>query len=198
MKYQYVVIEREYGSGGTEIGKRLSEKIDVPCYGNEILTGVAEKLRISVSDIQKYEETTTNSFLYSLYAISKLNDGADSLLSNENQIFLEEQNLIREYAMYGSAIYIGRCAACALESKKVLKVFIHAPEDYRKKRAIEEYGIPANMVDSTLAKYDKKRKNYFYANTGKKWNDWNNYDIVLDSSKLGLDACVHIIQAAME
>ena len=198
MRYDYVVIEREYGSGGTEIGKILSEKTNIPCYGSEILDGVSEKLQIPVSDIQKYEESTTNSFLYSIYAIGKMNEGAEHLLSKENQIFLEEQNLIKAYAMQGSAIFVGRCAASALESKRVLKVFIQADADSRRQRAVKEYGIPENMADGTMAKYDKKRRNYYLVNTGKKWKDWSNYDIVLDSGKLGIPACVRIIQATME
>ena len=198
MRYDYIVIEREYGSGGTEIGKVLSEKINIPCYGSEILDGVSEKLQIPVSDIQKYEESTTNSFLYSIYAIGKMNEGVEHFLSKENQIFLEEQNLIKSYAMQGSAIFVGRCAASALESKKVLKVFIHADAESRRQRAVKEYGIPENMADGTMAKYDKKRRNYYLVNTGKKWKDWSNYDIVLDSGKLGIPACVRIIQAAVE
>lgn len=198
MKYDYIVIEREYGSGGTGIGKALSEKINIPCYGTEILEGVSEKLQIPVSDIQKYEESTTNSFLYSIYAIGRMNEGTENFLSKENHIFLEQQKLIREYAMQGPAIFVGRCAASALESQNVLKVYVHADADSRRRRTITEYGIPENMADSTMAKYDKKRRNYYLVNTGKKWRDWSNYDIVLDSGKLGLDACVRIIQAAME
>ena len=197
MKYDYVVIEREYGSGGTGIGKTLSEKTNIPCYGSEILEGVSEKLQIPVSDIQKYEESTTNSFLYSIYAIGKMGDGSGNYLSKENQIFLEQQNLIKEYAMQGPAIFVGRCAACALKDKNVLTVYIHADTEIRKQRAMQEYGIPENLADSTMAKFDKKRRNYYLTNTGKKWRDWSNYDIVLDSGKLGLEVCVQIIQSAL-
>lgn len=198
MKYDYIVIEREYGSGGTEIGKALSERINIPCYGSEILEGVSKKLQIPVSDIQKYEESTTNSFLYSIYAIGKMNEGAEHLLSKENQIFLEEQKLIKEYALQGPAIFVGRCAVSALESSNVLKVYIQADAESRRHRAMKEYGIPENMADVTMAKYDKKRRNYYYTNTGKKWKDWSNYDMILDSGKLGIHSCVCIIQAALE
>ena len=86
----------------------------------------------------------------------------------------------------------------ALESRNVLKVYIHADTEFRRQRAVKEYGIPTNMADSTMTKYDKKRKNYYNVNTGKKWNDWSNYDMILDSGKLGLDVCVRVIQAALE
>ncbi|MBD5534017.1 MAG: cytidylate kinase-like family protein [Lachnospiraceae bacterium] len=198
MKYRYVVIEREYGSGGTGIGQLLSEKTGIPCYGSEILKGVSEKLKIPVSDIEQYEENTTNSFLYSIYAFSKIGDQSANLLSGENRIFMEEQKLIKEYAMQGAAIFVGRCAACALEDKDVLTVFIHADRKSRKRRAIEEYGIPEKMADSVVAKYDRKRKNFYSVNTGNKWNDWNHYDIVLDSGRLGGEGCANIIRAALE
>lgn len=198
MKYRYVVIEREYGSGGTKIGQLLSEKTGVPCYGGEILEGVSQKLRIPISDIEQYEEKTTNSFLYSIYAFSKMSDDPANLLSAENQIFLEEQLLIREYARQGAAIFVGRCAASALEDRDVLAVYIHADRESRKRRAIEEYGIAEKMADSVVAKFDKKRRNFYSVNTGKKWNDWNNYDIVLDSKRLGIEGCVNVIRAALE
>lgn len=198
MKYRYVVIEREYGSGGTGIGKKLSEKTGIPCYGSEILKGVSEKLQIPVSDIEQYEENTTNSFMYSLYAFGRMHDESANLLSGENQIFMEEQNLIREYALQGTAIFVGRCAASALENKNILAVYIHADRECRKRRAIEEYGIPEKMADSVVTKYDRKRRNFYSVNTGKKWNDWNNYDMVLDSGKLGVEGCVNAIQAVLE
>lgn len=197
MRYRYVVIERQYGSGGTGIGKLLSEKTGIPCYGSEILEGVSERLGIPVADIQKYEENTTNSFLYSLYAFGSMTSEPSNLLSKENQILAEEQKLIREYAMQGAAIFVGRCAASVLEEKNVLSVFIHADRESRRRRAVEEYGIPERLADSTVARYDKKRKNFYAVNTGKKWNDWDNYSMVLDSGKLGAESCAGIICAAL-
>lgn len=197
MKYKYVVIEREYGSGGTGIGKLLSEKTGIPCYGVEILEAVSQNMNIPVSEIEKYEESVTNSFLYSLYAFGKMNENSDDLLSNEDRVFVEEQKLIKEYAMQGSAIFVGRCAAAALGLDKVLSVFIHADKEIRRQRAVKEYGIAENSSESVMAKFDKKRKSYYSANTRKKWTDRDNYQLILDSGKLGIEACVQIIQAAL-
>ena len=198
MSYKYVVIEREYGSGGTSIGKQLSEATGIPCYGYEILQSVSEKMELPVTDIQQYEESNTNSFLHSIYVFSKINSDLETdFLSNENYIFLEEQKLVKEYAMGGPAIFVGRCAAYALEKSNVLKVYIHADVEKRKNRAIHEYGINEKMAGNIVAKFDRKRKNFYEANTGKKWNDWSNYDIILDSGNLGIETCVKMIQAVM-
>ena len=64
MSFQYITIEREYGSGGTNIARRLAEACGIACYGEEILEAVAQKLDISVEQIQRYEESVSNSFLY--------------------------------------------------------------------------------------------------------------------------------------
>lgn len=198
MKYKYVVIEREYGSGGTEIGKLLSEKTGIPCYGVEILEAVSKNMNISVSEIQQYEESVTNSILYSLYAFSKMNSDSGELLSKEDQVFVEQQRLIKEYAMHGPAIFVGRCAASALKQEDVLSVFIRADKESRKRRAVKEYGIDENFADSTMAKYDRKRKSYYSANTGKKWTDRSNYHMILDSGRLGTDKCADIIKTALD
>lgn len=198
MKYHYVVIEREYGSGGTEIGKKLSEISGISCYGIEILEQVSAKLNIGIDQIERYEERTTNSFLYSIYLMGKMNEGMNGNLSNEGLIYLEEQNIIKGLAEQGPAVFVGRCAVNALEDRNdVLRVFIHADKDLRKKRAVEEYGISRNGADAVIQKFDRKRSSYYKANTGKDWRDISNYHLILDSGKLGIECCANILWSTM-
>lgn len=198
MKYHYVAIEREYGSAGTEIGKKLETISQIPCYGIEILKQVSENLNIDMSQLMQYEEKATNSFLYSIYLMGKMNEGTEECLSNEGLVYLEEQRVIQSLASQGPAIFVGRCAADALDGKKnVLKVFIRADKDIRKKRAIEGYGISPNEVEAVIRKFDKKRSNYYQTNTGKNWSDMANYHLILDSGKLGVEQCSKIILEAM-
>lgn len=198
MKYKYVVIEREYGSGGTEIGRQLSELAGIPCYGAEILEEVSRSMNIPVSDIEKYEESVTNSILYSLYAFGKMNESSDAFLSNEDKVFVEQQRLIKEYAAQSPAIFVGRCAAAALERDKVLSVFIRADKEFRKQRAVKEYGIAEASAAAVMSRFDKRRKSYYSANTGKKWTDRSNYQLILDSGRLGIEQCARIIRTALD
>ena len=66
MKCKYITIEREYGSGGTEIARKLSGQTGVPCFGQEILQQVAKENNTTIEKIEKYEENVSNSFLYSI------------------------------------------------------------------------------------------------------------------------------------
>ena len=85
------------------------------------------------------------------------------------------------------------------DQKNLVKVFIHSEDENEvKKRITEDYGIAPADVESTRKFYNKKRAGYFRANTGNEWKDLKNYDIVLDSSKLGIEGCVNILRGVFE
>lgn len=195
MKYKYITIEREYGSGGTKIAEETAKRCKIPCYGREILEAVADDQNIPISQIDAYEENVSNSFLYSIYFWAKAQDGDSDMLTKEGHIYIAEQEAIKRFADAGSAIFVGHCAAEALKNKKgLLKVFIRADHETKVKRAIKEYGVSEHNVESTLQKFDHKRERYYYANTAHKWYDPGNYDIVLDSSKLGIAGCADLLE----
>ncbi|MCI7813381.1 MAG: cytidylate kinase-like family protein [Lachnospiraceae bacterium] len=196
MKYKYIAIEREYGSCGTQIGQELAKECGIPCYGREILEMISEKYHISVEQIEKYEEKATNSFLYSIALMGKIQSAEEDIWSREEKIYLEEQRLIKQLASEGPAVFVGRCASAALENQKnVLRVFIYADTDFRKENAIQKYGIAEKAVENVLKRYDRKRGSYYGANTGKNWKDWRNYDIILNSGKLGISGCVNTLKS---
>lgn len=195
MKRRYITVEREYGSGGTEIARRLAEVCGVACYGREILEAVSAQYGISVDRIERYEENVTGSFLYSVFALAKAQSGENDYLSAEGRVFLAEQEAIRRLAANGNAIFLGHCASEVFRDRKsVIRVFIRAQAEERLRRTIEEYGVDPRHARETMRRFDKKRANYYYANTARRWDDRDNYDIVLDSSTLGIDGCVAVLR----
>ena len=196
MKVNYITIEREYGSGGTAIGRLLAELTGIPCYGNEILEEVSKQYHLSVEHIQQYEETVTNSFLYSLFLMGEENTGNMEMLMSDGHIYVAEQQMIRQLASGGRAIFLGPCAQEALKGREdVVRVYIRcSDEQARRERIIREYGIPAGNAEATRKRFNKKRANYYYANTAKKWDDFRNYEIVLDSGKLGISGCATVLE----
>lgn len=196
MKCNYITIEREYGSGGTKIARRLAEVCGIRCYGPEILEAVSRKNHIPVESIQHYEETVSGSFLYTLFVMSQTQSGDSDMLTKEGHIFLDEQQEIERLAAGGPAVFLGHCAAQALKDYPgVVRVFIRADSVSKKQRIMEDYGIPERQVESVRKRYDNKRSKYFYANTTRRWTDPQNYDIMLDSSQLGIDGCVKLLRS---
>lgn len=199
MRYRYLTIEREYGSGGLQIAEELSKALKIPCYGREILALTCERLGISETKIEKYEETVTNSFLFSVFLMSNSVSGRSEPVTGEGQIYLAEQAVIRDLAAKGPAIFLGHCASEALRGVNgVASVFIRADKAHKKARIQTEYGVDERAVESTRKYYDKKRANYYYANTARRWDDLTGYDLVLDSGTLGAAGCVAALTGLMK
>ncbi len=198
MKIKYITIEREYGSGGTEIAAKLAEKCGIACYGAEIMELAAQKLHITAEEAQQYEEKITNSFLYSMLVMSQVQSGNTNALPMESRLYVEEHNAICSLAKSGRSVFVGHCASEALKDEAgVLRVFIRADDAFKHDRVVSEYGIDEKDAEAMCRRYNKKRSTYYTFNTNKKWDDLTNYDMVLDSSAIGIDGCVNAIAALL-
>ena len=103
-------------------------------------------------------------------------------------------SLIRRH----KAVFMGHCGSEALKDRKdVVKVFIYADDAFKQQRIQEDYQISPNRMEFLRKKYDKKRANYYRANTMRRWDDYRNYDIVLNSGELGIEGCVKVLKGLM-
>lgn len=196
MKYHIIAIEREYASGGNEVGERTAKRLDIPCYGQEVLNRAARRMKTEPERLLHLEETTSNSLLYSLGMAVKVATGERDGLSDEGALYVVEEQVIRDMALQGPCVIVGRCAGWILrERDDVLRVFIHADPEFRRRRAVEAYGVSEKYADSTLKRYDRRRSNFYRANTGMSWDDKKGYHLVLDSSAIGIGTCVDMICA---
>lgn len=193
MKYRYVTIEREYGSGGTQIAQKLSEQLCIPLYGRRLLELVAEEMNTDVDKIEEFEEKASDSFLFSVVMMNRIASDNFPSKPGEGGIYFDERRIIRDLANAGPAIFVGHCASLALADRAgVLKIFLYADDTTKNKRVREEYHIAEHEVESTRRRFDKKRSAYFEANTGMQWRNPQNYDLMLNTA-LGIDTCVRII-----
>ena len=192
-KIKIITIGREYASGGRSVGKLISEKLGIPFYNKEILHMAAEKLNMSADDVKNADETAANSLLYSISLMNNLSS-ASSLPLND-RIYIEEREVIKSLAEQGPCVIVGRCADSILKEIRddVLNVFIYADSEARAKRAINEYNESPDSVYASLRKHDKKRSTYYNLNTGQKWGAKDNYDLCLNSSKIGIEMCADLI-----
>lgn len=197
MRYQVITIEREYASGGNEIGERLAERLGIPCYGREILERAAAKLHLPPDQLADAEENITGSLLYSLAVFSSVPLGKErDFLSFEQKLAFTEAEVIRDVSS-GPCVVVGRGAAALLKDKtSAFSVFVHADYNTRVDRAIRVYGIEPKKAESVLHRCDKRRANYFKATTGVEWKDHNIYHLFLNSGKLGIEQAVELLYAA--
>ena len=189
-----ITISREFGSGGRLIGKRLAEKLDVPYYDKELLDRIAEESGFCREMMEDAEKKAKNSFLYSLIsALGTAEAGPESLSLNE-RFFLAQFDTIKKIAEEGSCVIVGRCADYILRGMpEATNVFIYAEEADKIKRAVQEYGVPADMVKKMMKDTDKTRANYYAYHTGQKWGETVNYHLSMDSGYVEIEDIVDLI-----
>ena len=112
----------------------------------------------------------------------------------DNELFTVESDIIKRIANEGSAVIIGRCGFDVLRKyPNHISIFIHANSDFRNKRIQQVFGLSYEEAEKMIQKSDKERAAYCKSFTGKEWSDARNYDISIDSGKLGIDKTVQYI-----
>lgn len=194
-----ITIARQYGSGGRTIGEMLSKDLGIPYYDKELLKFASEESGINESLFVKSDEKIKNNSLFriakNVYQGELIPPESDDFTSNDN-LFNYQAKIIKELANEESCVIIGRCADYVLKDyDNVLSVFIHAPEDFCIEQAAKKHSMGLKELDRFIAKTDKRRGDYYKYYTGREWTDARNYDLCLDSSKLGFECCVEEIKA---
>lgn len=195
-----ITIARQYGSGGREIGEKLSAALGIPVYDKELITEAANKSELHPDVLHKVDEVAANSLLYTLAMGSNVFGSAMSFgykMPVNDKLFLLQSDVIREYAAKGSCIIIGRCADYVLRDEpNLFRIFIHGDIDCRKARVAERHpDIKSTQVIDIINKTDKRRASYYNFYTGNKWGKYDNYDLMINSSTLGIDETVTLLAA---
>ena len=199
MGKKIITISREYGSGGRQVGLTVAKKLGMEFYDKELIDAAAKEIGFPTEMIADREQRLTNSLLYNfamgtLYGIAYPREPKVSELPLTEQIYQAQKKAIEEAAKRGSCIFVGRCADYILKSRPdVLRVFIYADRDIRKRRAIEEYGEIEEYIDEFMYQTDKRRRIHYENYTNQKWGSRENYDLMLNSGDLGLDKCVELL-----
>ena len=192
MAKRIITISREFGSGGRFIGEEVAKKLGITYYDKNIISEIAEKSGLSPEYIQESAELSPKKGLFA-YALAGRDITGKSV---EDMVYEAQRKVILELAEKESCVFIGRCADFVLKDRSdVMSVFIHAPQDYCLARGMERNSMTEKEMERFIAKTDKYRGDFYHYYTGRTWNDARNYDLCLDSSKLGFDKCVEAIKA---
>lgn len=190
MSNRIVTISRQFGSGGRTVGRRLAEKLGIPCYDHELIEKIAEESGFAHDYIAERGEYT----LHGGWLASAFSDRDRSGRSSQDYLWTVQQKVILELAEKGPCVIVGRCADYILRDKAdCLNVFIHADMDKRAKRIVEQYGQGPDAPEKRLRDKDKRRAAYYQIYTDTSWGAAENYHITLNSGALGIDKCVEIL-----
>lgn len=191
-----ITIGRQCGSGGHTIGKMVSERLGIPFYDKEIIKTVAKRSGLSERTVEKEGEYSTMSLLFNLATrgISGFDVANKDNMLMRDVVNAYQTEYIKELAEKGPCVIVGRSADYILEDREdCLHIFIHGDLEDRARRVVEEHGIDPNEAEKHVLDRDKKRSKYYRHITDQVWGHAGNYDLCLNSSKLGIDGCVELI-----
>lgn len=181
-----ITVSREYGSGGRYVGRLIADKLGIKFYDKDLIVKLAEKTGLTEEYIENNEEQRD--------PLSILNNGFYSGLTNSDELFIKESELIKELASKDSCIIIGRCADFILkDNSNVLKVFISGTMSDKIKRATKIYGIDENDAEKEINRINKLRANHYKHYTGNEWLEASNYDICINSDLYGVEKTADLI-----
>lgn len=193
-----VTIGRQYGSGGSEIGKRLAKELGLHCYDKEILRMNSNESGIKESYFHLADERAGNRLLYKIISGLTPEMGAPSFgsdLVSADNLFRFQSEVIRKLAAEESCVMIGRCADYILEGTEgLVRIFLYADMEDRAERIRSKNLYEANDVIKNIKRIDKERRDYHRYYTGRSWEDVANYDLMLNTSSLGVTGTVEAIK----
>lgn len=185
-----IAICREFGSGGRTIGKEVAAKLNIPCYDGELIEKIAAESGLAKEFIEKHEEYAATTHLYDNAVAGRDRFGQ----SDTDKMWLAQKKVITDLANAGPCVIVGRCADYILRDvADCLTVFIHASDEQRAERIVSVYGQRQESPAKRLHDKDERRKAYYELYTGIQWGQVDNYELCLDSGKIGINRCVDMI-----
>lgn len=196
-----ITIARQYGSGGKTIGEMLAERLGVHFYNKELAKLASEESGINealfVNADERYKGTWFFGNIPNVYDGQLIPPESSEFTSVDN-LFNYQAKVIRNLAAEEPCVIVGRCADFVLKDyDNVLSVFVHASHDFCMEQAAKKHSMSEKDLERFIQKTDKYRAEYYKYHTGRDWTDARNYDLCLNSGKLGFERCVDEIISYM-
>ncbi len=194
MEKKIITISREFGSGGRTIGREVANRLGIPFYEKELVDQIALESGFAPKFVEENGEHAPGksrlSYAFSHQGVPGIMNG----LSTADFLWSIQCNVILQLAEKGPCVIVGRNADYILKDRNdVLDVFIHAEPEFRADRIVRLYGESEKSPMTRLAEKDKRRQINYEHYTGLSWGSAQNYDICLDSGRLGIENCVDVI-----
>ena len=181
-----VTISREFGSGGREFGRRLSENLGFAYYDQEIVQEIAKRTELSVKYV-KQVMTHRPISSFPIHVGRSFRMMADPNLDQSQTIFREQCTILREIAAKSDCVIVGRCADYILQDEEPFRIFVYADMPSKVKRCREKNYEKEELTDRELerriAAVNRRRAEYYEYYTGQKWGDRIHYDLCINTTQ---------------
>ena len=197
-----ITINREVGSGGRTVGRKLAERLAVKYYDKALVEGLTEKYGLSVAEIERLKAKDKtwwdefNDFYRSFMSkVALTNSDADAKPTTV-EMFETERHILEQLASRESCVVAGRSAFLVFRDwPNHVHVFIQASTAYRMNRIMNRQGVSMQHAIDIIDELDNRRETYMKQFTDRSRYDTRNYQLVISMDNLTEDAAVDIIMA---
>lgn len=195
-----IVIGRQYGSGGRNLGRKLAERLSLEYFDKELLHKAAGEMGFSpeiFSHADEKKPSLFNKLFLSSYGIS---DSYNSDPLSGEGIYMAQSKVIRSLGEKGGCVIVGRTADHILRHKpNLISIFLHSSDDWRAQNICNRGETDSKRRALEIAqKRDHQRESYYNYFTGRKWGAAANYDLTINSSSLSSEALVDVVVKVIE
>ncbi len=191
-----VTLGREFGSGGRELGRRLSEIMGMAYYDKEIVTEIAKRTSMSEEYVRHIMEhrpvmSFPISIGHSFYPM------VNPLTDQHQAIYQEQHRIIRELAEESDCIIVGRCADYILKEDNPFRIFVYAELESKmarcRERGAEHEDLSDKELKQQISRVDKNRARYYEFYTGHRWGERLNYDLCINTTGRSIKALAPLV-----
>ena len=192
-----ITIGREFGSGGRELGKRLSEALGFAYYDDEILTAIAQHSGLAKSYVDSIVENSSMQAYPIVYGKTFVTPSISS--DNHWKIIQSQNEVLKELAGKSDCVFVGRCADVILREMNPLNLFVYADMDYKLARCKAKAPAEENLSDKEMLRLiketEKKRQRYYTAVTDRKWGAKENYHLCINTTGREIKSLIPAVAA---
>lgn len=200
MEYYIITIARGFGSGGKDIGNKLAKKLGIPCYESQILKMASDSSGINEALFNQVDEKLHGHSkvlgLLKKIPFTTIAQPCTKEFTSDVNLFNIQSELIKYLAGSQSCVIIGKCADYVLKHySNVISIYIEAPRTVCVESIVSKLGVTEAEAHKLIEKTDKYRADYYhYYTQGQIWTNPVNYDMTLNSNRVGRDKCVEVIE----
>lgn len=196
-----VTVARGFGTGGKEIASKLAKQLGIHCYENRILTLASQMSGLDESLFEEVNERLSSNGRGFASLMKGLPRARSYIARNEkfvsdDKLFDFQKQIIENLADTESCVIVGKCADWILRGRpNVVSIYIEAPRAYCLERTIEHMHVTPETAAATIEHTDAYRADYYkYYTHGNYWTNPVNYDMTLNSERVGVEGCVEMIK----
>ena len=192
--HKIVTISREFGSGGRELGKRLAEELGIPCYDHQIIEMIAKENGFDERYVANVSEKSIEA-AYPMTIGHRFAMPSMEIMEQPIRVAAAQRQIIENFAKQGDCVIIGRCADYVLDGTEgLIRVFLYADIKVREERVRERNLYADKDVLKNIHRIDRERRDYNRYYAGRDWEKPENYDLLINTTQIGVDGSVQLIK----